>query len=448
MKKHRPGSEEYKLFDEENSFLVKWRLTGAMQKLHNLMGWIRRGVQRREQFIQLTRGELTEEELLEFGQVLWNVDDLGGLMVKQENDTRWNSYLESAKRALQLKDPLEIFQRRMVHEKDPKKRLPLEYCLGDDDWSFLGITIQILEPFLRLTKRFESREPRISEVAASLHFLIDHLRRQEQIYNDDLINPSMTGPDFAGSSIFAGHTLPRTPVAPPTTQSAVFSDRPRRQRRLPLRYRDNIDEVDHSDDEETPHFFDRDNLRALRASLAIAIHKIEKYVAVLEHSPAYWAAMILHPGLKKRWIERNLSQRKTTEILQTFGEFFDAQYDQRDTSLPAGQQTFRLGAHHLTDEDFYDKPEDLALKDEVTEYLRMPLLPVDDPLDWWRRHQTSLPKLARMAFDIISIPATSCEVERVFSQSKLIISTQRHRLMDETLEMLVCLKYWLPKRAS
>ena len=52
--------------------------------------------------------------------------------------------------------------------------------------------------------------------------------------------------------------------------------------------------------------------------------------------------------------------------------------------------------NHLTDEDFYDKPEDLALKDEVTEYLRMPLLPVDDPLDWWRRHQTSLPKLARM----------------------------------------------------
>jgi len=150
------------------------------------------------------------------------VDDLGGLMVKQENDTRWNSYLESAKRALQLKDRLEIFQRRMVHEKDPKKRLPLEYCLGDDDWSFLGITIQILEPFLRLTKRFESREPRISEVAALLHFLIDHLRRQEQIYNDDLINPSMTGPDFAGSSIFAGHTLPRTPVAPPTTQSAFF----------------------------------------------------------------------------------------------------------------------------------------------------------------------------------------------------------------------------------
>ena len=73
---------------------------------------------------------------------------------------------------------------------------------------------------------------------------------------------------------------------------------------------------------------------------------------------------------------------------------------------------------YLIDEDFYDKAEDVITKDEVTEYLSMPLLPVDDPLEWWPRHQTSLPKLARMAFDILSIPATSCEVERVFSRSK------------------------------
>ena len=71
---------------------------------------------------------------------------------------------------------------------------------------------------------------------------------------------------------------------------------------------------------------------------------------------------------------------------------------------------------YLIDEDFYDKAEDVITKDEVTEYLCMPLFPVDDPLEWWRRHQTSLPKLARMVFDILFIPATSCEVERVFSR--------------------------------
>jgi len=70
------------------------------------MGWIRRHVQRREQFPQPTRHELTEEGLEEFGQILRDTAEVGGLVVKQENDTRWNSFYESAKRAIQLKNPL------------------------------------------------------------------------------------------------------------------------------------------------------------------------------------------------------------------------------------------------------------------------------------------------------------------------------------------------------
>ena len=61
--------------------------------------------------------------------------------------------------------------------------------------------------------------------------------------------------------------------------------------------------------------------------------------------------------------------------------------------------------------------------------------------------QSSLPKLACMAFDLLSIPATSCEVDHVFSRSKFIILTQRHRMKDETLELLVCLKDWLLRRS-
>jgi hypothetical protein len=83
IKKLPPLSEERKSLQEENDFLEKWRQSGPIQRLHDMMGWIRRGAQRREQFLQLTRGELTEEELLEFGQVLWDTRELGGLMVKQ-----------------------------------------------------------------------------------------------------------------------------------------------------------------------------------------------------------------------------------------------------------------------------------------------------------------------------------------------------------------------------
>jgi hypothetical protein len=53
IKKLPPLSDERKSLQEENDFLENWRQSGPIQRLHNLMGWIRRGAQRREQFLQL-----------------------------------------------------------------------------------------------------------------------------------------------------------------------------------------------------------------------------------------------------------------------------------------------------------------------------------------------------------------------------------------------------------
>ena len=69
--------------------------------------------------------------------------------------------------------------------------------------------------------------------------------------------------------------------------------------------------------------------------------------------------------------------------------------------------SIQVQSDYLIDEDFYDKAEDVITKDEVTEYLSMPLLPLDDPLEWWRRHQTPLPKLARM---VLRYPVHTCDV--------------------------------------
>lgn len=194
-------------------------------------------------------------------------------------------------------------------------------------------------------------------------------------------------------------------------------------------------------DSEDPTFSDDKNLHALRASLSVAIFKIEKYIATLDHSPAYWAAMILHPGLKKRWIEKNLDEEHAQHVFSTFTKFFDDEYKKLD--LRDNQPVDQAQPCYLIDDDFYDKPEDLTQKDELTSYFSGPLLPVKDPLEWWRQHQDSLPRLAKMAFDILSIPATSCECERTFSHCKLAVSTQRHSLKDLTIEKLICLKFWL-----
>jgi hypothetical protein len=51
-------------------------------------------------------------------------------------------------------------------------------------------------------------------------------------------------------------------------------------------------------------------------------------------------------------------------------------------------------------------------------------------------------KLRQQAYDLLSIPAMSAEVERVFSSAKRTISLDRHALSDETIEQLELLRYW------
>ena len=149
-------------------------------------------------------------------------------MVKQENDTRWNSFYESAKRAIQLKDPLTFSSAEWLMTKTDSNAFLLNIVFGRMTGHFSASrlifsihssvspkvafptlsTLSVLSPFspcssfspfppyslcslysphsltLLTSKhtRFGSREPRIAEVAASLHYLLDHLQRQQSIY--------------------------------------------------------------------------------------------------------------------------------------------------------------------------------------------------------------------------------------------------------------------------
>ncbi|KAG7425319.1 hypothetical protein Forpi1262_v013214 [Fusarium oxysporum f. sp. raphani] len=162
-------------------FLEAWRPTGAFVRIHNLQGWVRRSSQRREGFLQYAQGKLSEEEVDEFGEVLWEVSQL---MLLQDNDTRLNSLFTAVERAFRLKDPIEIYTSVMSRHADKTKRIPEEYLLSQDDWHVLAITLAVLLPFKKLTKYFEGRffsqllqritnnltgrVPRFAEPAASL----------------------------------------------------------------------------------------------------------------------------------------------------------------------------------------------------------------------------------------------------------------------------------------
>jgi hypothetical protein len=65
-----------------------------------------------------------------------------------------------------------------------------------------------------------------------------------------------------------------------------------------------------------------------------------------------------------------------------------------------------------------------------------------DPLTWWSMHSAEFPGLARMSLDLLAIPATTAQVERVFSQTKLILTDGRSVLDAELAGKIASLGSW------
>ncbi|KIK31917.1 hypothetical protein CY34DRAFT_102511 [Suillus luteus UH-Slu-Lm8-n1] len=58
------------------------------------------------------------------------------------------------------------------------------------------------------------------------------------------------------------------------------------------------------------------------------------------------------------------------------------------------------------------------------------------------QHRTTYPCLSRMALDYLTIPATSVDVERIFSRGHLLLSHVRSCLSTQTTCALLCLGCW------
>ena len=59
---------------------------------------------------------------------------------------------------------------------------------------------------------------------------------------------------------------------------------------------------------------------------------------------------------------------------------------------------------------------------------------------WWATCDFS--QLRQWAFDTLSIPAMSAELERVFSQAKRFYTDDRNRVLPDSFEAAMCLKHW------
>jgi len=63
-----------------------------------------------------------------------------------------------------------------------------------------------------------------------------------------------------------------------------------------------------------------------------------------------------------------------------------------------------------------------------------------DPLGWWRENASHFPTMALLARKYLAIPASTAEVERLFSAAKLVVPELRNRLAPDVLEDLLTIR--------
>jgi len=92
------------------------------------------------------------------------------------------------------------------------------------------------------------------------------------------------------------------------------------------------------------------DIRFIRTSIRFAIKQIDEYYNLLQHPPVYWYAMILHPGHKKKWIERNLDEEQASNIIAGFQQFFQEHYGHLDG--PGAVGSYTQSSNLMVEDDF------------------------------------------------------------------------------------------------
>ncbi|KAF6514239.1 hypothetical protein HZS61_006495 [Fusarium oxysporum f. sp. conglutinans] len=377
---------------DEERFEI-WRKQSFIGKLHNFCVWVNRSDQRRELLKQyvLTAYDEGSIECL-YTRVL--VD--GGI--------RWNSAYAMIERALKLRHAIDLFFLNYNH-------IGKEYDISQDmltpqDWIDLEHFLGILKPFKDLTKRMEGRANKAGLEGS-------HGSLYETIESLDVLFKELQ-------------------------EAGKFAD-------------------NHPEVVSTYYSYAIDTARV----------KLEEYFGLTDATPAYRCAVALHPANKFTYFELEWSHNKQwiSEAKRVVREVY-AQYEE------AAAKTGTIGAQPqekvIDDNDVALDPlqqarkrrqrlaataasgsrgnKRIKLTSELDEFMARANkadVEVEDPLEWWVCHASDYPILSKMAFDLFSCPAMSAECERVFSQTKKVITDERNRLKSDTVAALECQKHLL-----
>ena len=194
--------------------------------------------------------------------------------------------------------------------------------------------------------------------------------------------------------------------------------------------------------------------RNARDPLAVAYQnaweKLLKYYGLTDDAHSiYAAAILLHPSHRKQyfnyhWIgeEAEWKDRMIMNVKKIW------EHDYKPLLPPPHEPPLQQPPQRVASmvELFTRQAQNShADGDEFDRYINGPptiFATPHDCLPWLRSPQNLWPGITQHALDLLSIPAMSAELERVFSQAKRTITSDRNQLDDYTIEILELMRYW------
>ena len=415
--------------DLEELQLTVWRRKGPLGKLHNVVYWIARSPQRNERLLALQRQLIPSDKPLEL------VKDVA---------TRWNSFDAAAERAIQLRPAIDelMIEIEIEHAeyearcrrsgKQPTRKPPpiLNDRLSSNDWLTLAQYHEILAPLKKWTLDLQghvgNRHGAIWRVIECYEELLAHfeaLRQEHPVVAPELRRDKSLQNQQFDPTITAVSDYLSEPLDALAAHEVHFS-----------------------------------------TNINLGWQKLNDYFSKLDDTPVYVAAVVLHPRMKWRWLEKRWEKREDW-IIAAKASFTKMSLRYKDrvavgseaatpprprapTPPPLAKKARFDEADVLSDDD----EDELAaratsIEAQLSNYLSEPrhrtLLIADSPLNYWLEQRHRWPHLAAMALDVYSTPVMSDEPERIFSEAGAAIGTRRRSLNPGTIRAAHCLKRWI-----
>ncbi|KAG9375889.1 hypothetical protein A1F94_013633 [Pyrenophora tritici-repentis] len=185
-------------------------------------------------------------------------------------------------------------------------------------------------------------------------------------------------------------------------------------------------------------------------NLRAAWHKLDRYYLLIDDSPAYYAACCLHPYYKsyceKSWRDKPSWIRAGEAGLQQLWAQYRRPLAPLARTLAPRTSSIRDAIAAMVNTE---QTAEVAEVDQLERWRRFEL-PWDDaqfdsglnPIKYWQDLRPKYPQLAQLAIDVLTIPASSCDCERMFSELGDLLEPRRRKISSNLLAALQCIKSW------